>query len=534
MRTEVSAVGVLGLCSDLIEMHRGGRAPRVIPVLLAPWATWSDLVAAAVDTEDGAVVVESDFTLGCTSGVEDIETELAPLVAAVRAELPKLGLDLELLIEGDHVRVERRDTPTEALNAASQVLCGAISALFAPELRDQPMCLLVVRDGELDLEHSSCLWSLFARLPELLDWPAGRTLVTVGQDSKLDVERHCAGKLPVLFDLNDQRYLRRQSRAESDAAVQTIVDFPKDQCPLIVVFVGAGVSVARGLPTGNELRNAALRTYLNVPAGETVEAAEMAGQFYDRLASTRDRLRPDESDRAAFISQLTLERVLREESHVQNLRFSTTLQHFKGLQDAVIAEMAPDACVTPLARLAKLKRRVVIVTVNFDQILEHDAGDLVQPFVTNEELGRLGAYLDDYIENGGAVPYIKLHGDVDNVASIVATIDETAGGLSPARAQAIRTLRYHRVETPLVRPWIYVGYSMRDLDVNEVIGTSEFATDLVEYWVNPLSDPAIADFIATGRATAWSRKNLQYTAEERTITIPADEFLDRLAAGMDG
>lgn len=526
---------MLGLCQDLIELHRAGPTPQVIPVLVAPWATWSDLMTAAVETEDGAVIVETDCTEGISSGVDDAEAELGPLVDAVRAVLPTLGLDLELVIDEDFVRVERPGTPMQALNAASQVLCGAVAALFAPELRDRSICLLVVRDGELDLEHSGCLWSLFAKLPELLAWPLDRTLVTVGQDSKLDVERHCSGDLPVRFDLNDKRYLRRQSRAESDAAVQTIIDFPEEQCPLIVVCAGAGVSVGLGLPTGNELRDKALRTYFKIPDGHTIEAEELAGQFYDRLASTHDRLRADErGERDLFIRQLTLERVLREESHVQNLRFSTTLQHFKALQRAVIGRMAPAGCATPLARLTKLQRRIVIVTVNFDQVLEHDAGDLVRPFITDEDLSELGTYLDEYVKGGGQVPYIKLHGDVDNVPSIVATIDETEGGLSPARAQAIRTLRNHRSGTPHIRPWIYVGYSMRDLDVNEVIGTSEFATDLVEYWVSPLSDPAIAIFIATSRATAWSRKNSQYTVEERTITIPAGAFLNRLADGVAG
>ncbi len=194
--------------------------------------------------------------------------------------------------------------------------------------------------------------------------------------------------------------------------------------------------------------------------------------------------------------------------------------------------MTAGACVTSLAQLTRLQRRIVLVTVNFDQVLEHDAGDLVRPFITKSEFGKLGGYLKKYAKDGGPVPYIKLHGDVGNVDSIVATIDETEAGLAPERVQAIRTLRRFRPKAPDIHAWIYVGYSMRDVDLNEVFGSSEFATDLVEYWVNPLSDPAISDFIKARRETTWSRKYAQYTVDERTITRPAKSFLGQLHAGL--
>lgn len=526
-----SPQGALSLCQDLIALHRDQGSPPVVPVLVTPWAPWAKLVTAAVATQGGSVVVESDHATGVTTGV-NVATAMPELVAAVEEALADLGLDLQLSVDGDFVAVERPEVPFEGLNAASQVLCGALAALFHPAVREDALCLLVVRDGDLDLDHSRRLSDLVAAVPGLLDLPKGRTLVLVGQDTRLQVDRHCDSDHPVRFDLSESRYLRRQSPAQSQRAVESLVNVPHEDCPLIVLCIGAGVGVSLGLPTGNELRDRAIRTYLGTKADDTNSPDELGRMFFAALGKSPGRLRDHEVDEDTFVRQLTLERVLREENHVQGLTFSSTLKRFRERHDQVLAGMAAGALATPLAKLAQLQGRVVIVTVNFDGILEHDAGELVRPFITDDELGALGDYLEAYANDGGAVPYVKLHGDLGVESSIVATIDQTEAGLSAARVQAIRTLRGFRSEQAPVRPWVYIGYSMRDLDVNEVIGSTEFAKDLIEHWVSPLSDVAIGEFIASSRLTAWSRANFQYTAEERTITLTAASFLAALAEGL--
>ena len=109
----------------------------------------------------------------------------------------------------------------------------------------------------------------------------------------------------------------------------------------------------------------------------------------------------------------------------------------------------------PLVELLEMRKRLVLVTVNFDSILEIKAGDAVRPFIEESELAQVPDYLRTYRNDGGPVPLIKLHGDINKPQSIVVNIEETAGGLSAARLEALEGIM-HVVKEQSVRPWWFV------------------------------------------------------------------------------
>jgi hypothetical protein len=71
---------------------------------------------------------------------------------------------------------------------------------------------------------------------------------------------------------------------------------------------------------------------------------------------------------------------------------------------------------------------------------------------------------------------------------------------------------------------VYVGYSMRDGDVTDVLGLQEFQKGLDEAWVSPFP-------VATARDFADARRDLaKRPFWARCITVTADNFLEELAS----
>jgi hypothetical protein len=179
---------------------------------------------------------------------------------------------------------------------------------------------------------------------------------------------------------------------------------------------------------------------------------------------------------------------------------------------------------TALRTITAKKNKLVVVTVNFDTILEDEFGAEAKVFATRADFEEAGNYLDHYLNSGGALPILKLHGSLDVPGSIVADVDTRSLGLSAGAIEALRRLR----NAVRFTPWVYVGVSMRDPDITEVIGGNDFVEGLEELWVAPFPDPAVSAFSEDHRASRWQEAK-RAELKQRQITETADSFLSALA-----
>jgi hypothetical protein len=162
-------------------------------------------------------------------------------------------------------------------------------------------------------------------------------------------------------------------------------------------------------------------------------------------------------------------------------------------------------------------------TVNFDQLIEAELSTRLRVLATKEELEDSPGVIDEYLGGAGRIPLVKLHGTIEKPESIVADIEATARGLSPGTSQGLRRLLSS--DSPI--SWVYIGYSMRDPDLNEVFAVPEFSAGAFEKWVSPFPDQSVRDFVEQHRVARWSGGSSP-SFLERSITETADRFLRRL------
>lgn len=518
---------LLEMFGAIVSEHRdrltSGGPSCVVPILLAGFEQWQGLIAEVIRAESGALIAAADFVGGCDAGGEPASSEeLCADVQVVLDQVP--GLDLA--IDGTFVNVE--GVGKGADSTAQDALRGIGAALFHPDLRESPLVAFVYDERPLDEPVAEQLWRLLMHLPSVLGLPDGRTVVVVAGDADLQIPRHCTGDPSVRFNVREEEILERRTLPSSTYAVNEVRRV-SDETNLLVIFTGAGAAAGYGLPLGNSLRDRALARWLGEES-EGLSFLEQGESFYTQLDGG-SRLTPSERSGSVdeFVHGLTLERVLREEQHRENRRDSSTIEHFARLNrsavDAIEARRASGDHRSGLARYIESGRRALIVTVNFDQCLEAELSSAVQPYIHEGDFGSFETDLATYLTNGGPTPYVKLHGDIGTPTTIVANVDDTQAGLSHARLGALRAIR--EVADP-VRPWVYVGYSMRDLDVLPFLSAPDHRSGLVEWWVGPFVDPAVRDFVQTARMGRWRMDQRNYTVEDRFITLTSEEFFTRL------
>jgi hypothetical protein len=493
---------------------------------------FTDLISAVLSTADGLVVDATRWGDGVPVTV-DPRAELPELVAAVEAFLVETnGLDpaaaLRLEAVGGVVSIKGA-VEYDAANTAQKAIRELLAALFDEGLRSVPLAGLIWADDSIDERLSARLWSLLMGLPALLKLEPGSTLVLIAGDAAVNPTVHCAGPSSVRYRISDVGLGRRQPWAASRYTVLELVPLTRAETPLLPLFLGAGASVIEGLPTGNALRDRALARLVGLPKVDRHNYVAAASELYARL-DVGGHLRAGEKENgvALFAERLTLERVLYVEQAQESQRDCSTLRAFRAEHAAIVEALAlaggAGAFVSdPLVQLLSLQRRLVIVTVNFDQVLETKAPGMTERFVSEEELGRVGAYLTEYAENGGPVPLIKLHGDIGVPDSLVVNIAETGAGLSAVRLSALQAV-IDAVGKQLIRPWWYVGYSMRDLDFEAVWSNPAFADQMAEHWVTPFVDPAIERFLIRWRVERWQGRGLPHTIANRVVTVTANDF----------
>ncbi len=526
---------VLGVHHD--HPDRRGDTAVVMATALPERDRWIPLIREMLEAEEGVLVDATKYGRGAACG--NLEEDAPLLLNAIDELLTSFNreethADLKLEIVGGSAQVVGAQD-YESINAAQRAFREVVAALCSDDLRSSDLVAVVYAEDSLDESRAKEVWDIMMRLPSLLDLSASATIAVVACDGTIDFDIHCDGFPSLRARILDGGGL--QTRHSWSRSIQPILDlrqYSREQQPLLVLFLGAGASVADGLPTGDSLRNQSLSRLLGKPVDRgTFDHA--AREWWRNLASTDDL---SDGEVAAgvddFVRTLTLERVIAHEQRQQNQNFSTTLRDFARRHTDVIAgitasQRAGGLADDPLTRLVACQQRLVLVTVNFDRVIEARAGEAqLKRFVSEEDLSEFGEYLPRYKADGGAIPLLKLHGDIELPDTIVANIDETQAGLSGARDAALLRLM-EELEPQPVRSWWYVGYSMRDRDLSTTWRSPRF-TGYNEYWVSPFLDPSVGSFIEQHRMLTWERAGRRYTPMKRLITLTAKNFFDLLAA----
>jgi len=543
MGDSVATSDVLECLRQLLDEHhqhrRGVEAglvagPLVLAMSVDERERLQPLIVEALRAESGLMVDASAYAevvplVGAPTDVED-------LTIAVQEALDQLNdladaPDLRLSVATTEVTLFGA-TDFAAASQAQQAVRGLLLSLFVVDLRANELVGLVYAEDEIDAERARIVWPLLMRLPELLHRPPASTLVVVAGDGEVQFDRHCTGDPSLRWRVTDRGLSIRHTRARDLDAVEALGRVAGADASLVVLMLGAGAS-AGYLPMGNDVRDRALEHAMDTKI-DRHNFGHVVTQYYAKLARAT-RLLPGESLAGpdAFADRLTLERVLREEQHEERQSFSFTLRWFKERHKEALDQLASDRAAgrldgDPLIRLLALRRRLVLVTVNFDQIIEAKCAGDVKPFITPAELANLPSYLDRYAAaTDMAVPLIKAHGDIDDPDTIVADIGTTSSGLGRPVHDALDGVRGRILEQPITPLW-HVGYSMRDLDLEDYWSDPRLADKAVEKWVAPMLDPGVERFIKQKRVPRWALKSDPPNVDESIVTLTAADFFDLL------
>jgi hypothetical protein len=424
------------------------------------------------------------------------------------------------------------------VNAAQRAVREVAAAMCDFRLRDSDLSALVYAEESMDEDSVALVWSTLTDMLTHLDGRGPSTLCIVAGDSTASPDVNCTGPSSLRYRVDDQLSVRH-AYANSLYPISDVGRHTVQDLPLLVLFLGAGASVADGLPTGDRLRDRALESLTRRQVDKTT-FAEVARAWYAELESRGDLLDFERGPGAqdTFVDGLTLERVLEHEQQIEGRPFTTTLhtfaaEHAERYDELVAQRIAGGLRDDPISRLCAHRARIVLATVNFDQFIEARAGDDVEVFATPEELDAFPKALADYKDHGGRVPLLKLHGSIENPDTLVATIRETNSGLNLQRQAAIQSLVTSTVSEASTS-WWYVGYSMRDRDLENIWKGADFQ-QMNERWVDPYLNPHVASFIQTHRRPNWTRQafSSQWTARDRLVSLTAHDFLTELANVVD-
>lgn len=517
---------VLTLLDALLAAHeRGpsGNGLEVVPVLVDDLAVHSPLVESALRHAGAAFLptsrpdepMQHRYRGDLASLVRTVIVLPRPGAGQAVAEVSELGdgISVDVLEKGAKVAEE---TP------GLQALVDTLGLLFAVELDSVDMAVIAYDEDAMDLDVRRVLWELFTQ--HLPGWPLGRlrTLLVLVGTSRVEPDRHCQRGPAVSAQY---RVLGRRCEARKvwSADVNEVRQLAERETSCHVLFLGAGFSASSKLPLGNELRDLALSRLV----GTGKEPPEvLAGFFYTYVEQNGQLLGQEAAmSRQQFVAALTLERVLREELRRHSPETSPTLEYFRRRNAEAVQAMGPSP--RHLRHVIQSGRRLVIVTVNFDTLIEHENGD-VRVFADDTQFEGCVAYLDEYLEHGGSVPVLKLHGTIEDPQTIIATVDRTAMGLPETRVDALTRL----IDAARPIPWTYVGYSMRDLDLSPVLQRTSFAQGTEEAWVSPFPAATAESFADEHRKAHWApwvgraeRRNYR----ERLISETSDIFFELLA-----
>ncbi len=231
-----------------------------------------------------------------------------------------------------------------------------------------------------------------------------------------------------------------------------------------------------------------------------------------------------------FASQMTLERVLREEFHRLGGRSRDLLPVVQRLKHecATALNSVPPGRLALRSIISKLPK-LVVATVNFDQLVEDGLTSPHQIVVTPDEFDASRDLLRRRIRGETDVlPILKLHGTIEDAQTLVADIDTTELGL-PSQISGALDVLVGAEDGPLT--WAWVGCSMRDADLRLWLQNKDGIDDLHEWWIDPLPSESLFSYAEYIRAAHWARERQQL--RDRLVTETGDVFLERLNRHID-
>lgn len=520
----MSSAAVSTLAGHAIETHRLHQDPErltIVPaVVIAPSEGPRDMeaLALALGDVDGATVIAADNAPGAAGRLDN---DLRQLVEVALEAHGRHDVRFEERNGGVVVSLEDGTTAATASEAQRELL-GVLASLFDAQLHGSEIAALVYDESEFDRPTANLVWSLCTVHLRNVAWANLRTLLVVARAGRADPERHFTGT-SARFVVDGEWVDERRSWEVNAIDVAKIAH---DDAPL-VLFLAAGFSASsktdedEGLAIGNDLRDRALRRLL----GDTGSGEVLARRFH-QYCKERKMLLPGEQHLtdAAFAAGLTLERVLVEELKDPPDDLGPTLSEFR--KEVEQAHRRPGVAVEALGDLlARRDRRVVLLTVNLDDLVERHCADHVEPIVTDEQFATAAERIKAYWEHGGPSPLLKIHGTLDDPSTLVASIHSVALGLSDAKIAAL--------DAALLRPErrttvCYIGASMRDRDLTQLLGLRRYAERLDEWWIAPTISQSVREFIDTYRHRRWQVARDPGEAEAHCITMLADDFMRTL------
>ena len=445
---------------------------------------------------------------------------LPAAVAHAFGPLPGRARHVDVLnIGGDLIDVAFPGAASVAATPGEQTVLGVARAVMHGALDDHSFGAVVYEEHLVDVDFKRAIWALAMRHLNGMKHPSLRTLVFVTQ-AQISISLHCEPGYGFQLAVDGGRLLRRKPEEDLNVEVSRL---GRLHAPF-VLYLGAGFSFSSQLPLGNTLRDSAIKRLLGFDPADVVPSVELAERFYT-FVTGKGWLTPreDKMGRSAFVEQLTLEQVIRVEQNVD--ASLPTLLEFQKHHDSVIETPGP-AVLSLGPLLERAIGRVILVEVNFDELIERHTKAPLRVFSSATDFEGAADFIAAYLSGTAKeIPLLKLHGTISDPMSCVVNADQTETGIGKSKLDALHAL-LGSDEHP--RPWVYVGTSMRDLDLVPVFVGEEFARGLDERWVSPYLVASVEDFV-NHREPHW-RKTAYPSINHRLITEAADPFFAALAA----
>lgn len=511
----------VNLIRHIAELHDRNVTPPVqlVPVLVSSESIVPELLKSLTGALSGVFIDAElptfDEPVVTNERLPAVEAALEQALSTTATWAPRT---LELS-EPESGRLQATFEELPAPSAGSEAdlrILRLARGLLQPQIAESAFAVVMVREAGLGPEFRAAIWTLIDQLQGVQIGALRTLVVLIRAEDGISVRFHCTFPNGYrLAHVNDRLRIRNGSEVLSVRSTQ----FSRQAEP-IVLFLGAGFSQSSRLPIGDALRDEALKHLLGADA-DSMTSVEMAKAFQ---RSQENRLAPEERvDGDTYARKLTLERVVSvEREHFGSL---PTLEKLRDLESDALA--APGEAVERLHELIDAGARIVIVTVNFDRLIESGVEDRVRVFATDADFEGAADYVTAYLAGSeNEVPVLKLHGSLSDLDSCVVTDHQTKTGLPTAKARAFRALAGTAEQR---RTWIYVGASMRDLDLNKELSSAEFGNGISEYWVVPSPIDTIEEF-ARDRVEHWRDDRVKlHTLQERLVTVTADVFMRSLA-----
>lgn len=478
-----------------------------------------DVLAAAARYCEGEF---ADAGLKARADPEVLVTD--PVLRAAVSEgltVRQAGPDRPLTFGGDG-DVLLGDTGMSIASDGERELLGLARALLDPRWTGQTIGVLSYSERNMGRPLVRACWQTIAlSIGGSVHLGGLRTLIVVARTPQLAYDIHCSAQSGARYVLQGSRLVPRSTEVRATDAARSVA---RSEASHAVIFLGAGFSYSSNLPMGDGLRDQTLRRRYG-DDGRTEISALAIRLYRDALHDNLLTQREIDLGEEAFGARLTLEQVVRIES-TQLEGVPQTLADFRTLHDAA----TPGAAVLRLVQALQGTRRLVLVAVNFDEILDDAAGASLKRFASDEEIREFPDYLTRYlIGEETAVPLLKLHGTISDPMSCIVNAEQTERGLPERKKQALEIVLGDGDGVRV--PWVYIGASLRDTDVVPVLQQPIFASRSEEMWVAPLREPSI-DAFAQSRLEEW-RSCGRSDLDARFISTGADEFCALLAAQIE-